>query len=90
MKYIKYIDKNIAKQSGKTFAVTGATAGIGLALTKQLAYLDATVIMAVRNIDKANKVKEEILKELGGKEMLKYDLEVRRTFDKLAELNEVK
>ena len=33
---------------------------------------------------------EEILKELGGKEMLKYDLEVRRTFDKLTELNEVK
>lgn len=75
MKYIKYIDKNIAKQSGKTFAVTGATAGIGLALTKQLAYLNATVIMAVRNLDKANKVKEEILKEVPNAklEILRYD-----------------
>ena len=33
---------------------------------------------------------EEILKELGGKDMLKYDLEVRKTFERLAELNEVK
>ena len=33
---------------------------------------------------------EEMLKELGGKEMLKYDLEVRKTFERLAELNEVK
>ena len=34
--------------------------------------------------------KEDILKELGGRDMLKYDLEVRKTFEKLTELNEVK
>ena len=34
--------------------------------------------------------KEEILKELGGKEMVKYDLEARHTFEKLSEYNEVK
>ena len=34
--------------------------------------------------------KEEILKELGGKEMVKYDLEARHTFVKLSEYNEVK
>ena len=33
---------------------------------------------------------EDILKELGGKDMLRYDLEVRKTFDKLTELNEDK
>ena len=34
--------------------------------------------------------KEEIEKELGGKEMLRYDLEAKKTFEKLAEYNEVK
>ena len=34
--------------------------------------------------------KEEIAKELGGKEMVKYDLEARHTFEKLNEYNEVK
>ena len=33
---------------------------------------------------------DDILKELGGRDMLKYDLEVRKTFERLAELNEVK
>lgn len=33
---------------------------------------------------------EEILKELGGRDMLRYDLEVRKTFERLTELNEVK
>ena len=37
-----------------------------------------------------NAKKEEIEKELGGREMMKYDLEVRKTFDKLTEYNEVK
>ena len=34
--------------------------------------------------------REDILKELGGKEMIKYDLEARKTFEKLAEYNEIK
>ena len=34
--------------------------------------------------------KEEIAKELGGKEMVKYDLEARHIFEKLSEYNEVK
>ena len=33
---------------------------------------------------------EDIVKELGGKEMVRYDIEARRAFDKLAEYNEVK
>lgn len=36
------------------------------------------------------KTKEEVENELGGKEMVKYDLEVRKTFEKLTELNEIK
>ena len=75
MKYLKYINKNIPNLKGKTFIVTGATSGIGLEVSKQLAYKDAKVIMAVRNLNKANKVKEDILKEVKDAdiEIIKYD-----------------
>jgi len=36
---------------------------------------------------KYNAKEEEIIKELGGEEMIKYDLEARHAFDKLAEYN---
>ncbi len=39
---------------------------------------------------KYNATREDILKDIGGEEMLRYDLEVRRAFDKLTEYNEVK
>ncbi len=62
-------------------------------------------IMKIENIevsdDEANKElekmakdynakKEDILKEYGSLDILKYDLEVRKTFERLTELNEVK
>ena len=34
--------------------------------------------------------KEDIIKEFGGEDMLKYDLQIRKTFERLTELNEVK
>lgn len=75
MKYLKYINKHIPNQKGKVFIVTGATSGIGLEATKQLAYKEAKVIMAVRNTNKAEKVKEKILKELPNAdiEIMNYD-----------------
>ena len=39
---------------------------------------------------KYNASEEDIVKELGGRDMVKYDVEVRKTFDKLTEYNEVK
>ena len=52
---------------------------------------DKDVDVELKKMAEQYKAKEEdILKELGGKDMLKYDLEVRKTFDKLTELNEVK
>lgn len=39
----------IPDQTGKTFIVTGANSGLGLAMTRHLAVRGATVVMAVRN-----------------------------------------
>ena len=75
MRYLKYIDINVESQKGKVFVVTGATSGIGLEVSKQLAYKGAKVIMAVRNLAKANKIKEDILKEVkdADLEIMKFD-----------------
>lgn len=40
---------------GKVFIVTGANTGLGFETTKALAARDATVIMACRNLERANK-----------------------------------
>jgi NAD(P)-dependent dehydrogenase (short-subunit alcohol dehydrogenase family) len=50
--------------SGKTVIVTGATAGIGLAISRQLlTYKVSTLIMAVRNLPKGETVREALLSE---------------------------
>lgn len=45
--------KDIPDLSGKVAVVTGANAGLGLEVTKGLAGAGATVVMACRNLDKA-------------------------------------
>ena len=54
---------NISKapsQKGKIAIVTGANAGLGFETTLALAEKGAKVIMACRNLDRANKAAEEI------------------------------
>jgi len=59
--------------------------------TLKIEVSDEEVEKELENVaNKYQATKEEIEKELGGKDMVKYDLEVRKTFDKLTELNEVK
>lgn len=48
----------------RTAIVTGANSGIGYETTKALARQDIKVIMACRNIEKAEKAKTQILKEV--------------------------
>lgn len=62
--YYKWVNKNISNLTNKTFIVTGANVGIGYYIALYLAYKNATVIMACRNINKANIAKEKILKEV--------------------------
>jgi len=51
---------------GKHFIVTGASAGIGKETVRTLAQWNATVVMAVRNVNKGNAVLEDIRESLGG------------------------
>lgn len=61
-KYKKYLDK-LASLENKIIIVTGANSGIGLQTCFHLAYKKAHIIMACRNVEKANKAKQAVLKE---------------------------
>ena len=63
MKNKKWGVQNINGQEGKTIIITGATSGLGKEATRVLAKKNATVIMAVRNTQKAEMVVSEIRKE---------------------------
>ena len=75
MKIFDYIDKRVPSLEGKTFVVTGANSGIGLEVSRQLLFKGANLVMACRNLEKANKVKDEFLKEYSNShiEILPYD-----------------
>lgn len=63
--YVYYslgICKSKNKMSGKTVIITGCTSGIGRETAKDLAKRGAKLIMACRNVEAANKLKEEIVK----------------------------
>ena len=58
----KWTTNNIPELTGKVIIITGANSGLGLESTKALAAKGATVIMACRNMGKAEKAKEEVLR----------------------------
>lgn len=51
-----------ADLTGKIIIITGANSGLGLYTTEKLSELNATIIMACRNVKKAEKAKEKIEK----------------------------
>lgn len=60
----RWLNNNgIQSLSGKTVLITGATSGIGLKSTELMVFLKARVIMACRNLTKAQQVKAELLSE---------------------------
>ena len=63
MKRENWNESNIPDQSGKIFIVTGSMSGLGKETARVLSRKNATVIMAVRNINKAESVAKEILEE---------------------------
>ena len=62
MKYVKFL-KKYPSLEGKVYIVTGANSGLGFDTSLYLAYKGASVILACRNLERANKAKEKILKE---------------------------
>lgn len=56
MNYYKWLNKNTASLNGKTVAVSGATGGLGVWVCDYLAYLGANLICIDRNVDKSNKL----------------------------------
>jgi len=62
MKKEKWTTEKISNQRGKVIIVTGATSGLGKQASKILSEKEATVVMGVRNVDKAEEVKKEFLK----------------------------
>lgn len=57
----KWTRNDIPNLTGKVVVITGANSGLGLESTKALAGKGATVVMACRNMSKAEKAKAEVL-----------------------------
>jgi NAD(P)-dependent dehydrogenase (short-subunit alcohol dehydrogenase family) len=60
---------NLTDQTGKVIVITGSTSGLGKEAARQLAGKGATVVMAVRNTQKAEGVKKEILSQHPGSDI---------------------
>ena len=75
MKIDKYIEIKISNCKGKVVVITGANSGIGFEASKVLAKKGATVVMACRNLNKANSARENILSEVpdANIEIMHYD-----------------
>jgi NAD(P)-dependent dehydrogenase (short-subunit alcohol dehydrogenase family) len=61
-----WTQQDIPDLSGKIAVVTGANSGLGFESTKELARHGATVVMAVRNMEKGKKAEADILEEVPG------------------------
>ena len=71
----KWTQQDMPDLTGKVLIVTGANSGLGFESTKALAEHGATVVMAVRNMEKGEKARADILKEVPNAklELMKLD-----------------
>ncbi|XP_076625366.1 retinol dehydrogenase 14 [Colletes latitarsis] len=64
------------KMDGKTVIITGCTSGIGKETARDIAKRGARLIMACRNMETANKFKEELIKESGNNNIVVRKLDL--------------
>jgi NAD(P)-dependent dehydrogenase (short-subunit alcohol dehydrogenase family) len=85
--YDQWVTTNIPPQDGKTFLVTGANSGLGFEAAKLLASRGASVLMAVRNLDKGRHAVEAICAEIphARLELLSLDLADLASIGRFAE-----
>ena len=57
----KWTQNDMPDMTGKIVIITGANSGLGLESTKAIAAKGATVVMACRNMSKAEKAQAEVL-----------------------------
>ncbi len=59
----KWTTKEIPDLTGKVAIITGSTSGIGKETAREIAKKNATTILAIRNVEKGERVKQEFLNE---------------------------
>lgn len=74
----RWSEKNIPDLTDKVIIVTGSTSGIGKATVKAVARKNATVIMAIRNMEKGKKIKAEIEKEVRSGNIILMQLDLSK------------
>ncbi|XP_029041028.1 retinol dehydrogenase 14 isoform X1 [Osmia bicornis bicornis] len=79
--------KSKNRMDGKTVIITGCTSGIGKETARDIAIRGAKLIMACRNVEAAEKLKEELFKETGNTHIVvrKLDLSSLSSVRKFAE-----
>lgn len=80
--YLLGWNRNTQSLKGKLFIVTGANTGLGFETTKALAQRGATVIMACRNMDKANEAIKKIRAVTNEGELIPLELDLA-SFDSI-------
>ncbi|GEE03028.1 short-chain dehydrogenase [Gordonia spumicola] len=63
---MSWSESNIPAQDGRVAVITGANGGLGLATATALARKRAEIVIAARNLDKAEAAKTQILREAPG------------------------